>query len=212
MQKPSSISNSAQKCYRCQGYDHIAYDCPNRRVVTIRKEVIEEKDEEVNQEGGEIEEFTEYADEEEDLVIRRSLNVIQENEEAWLRDNIFQTKCTSHGKLCNVIINSVSCINLVAEEMVNKLNLKTRPHPQPYKIQWFQKGNVLKVTKKCMVSFSIGKNYKGKIWCDVVPLDACHLLLGRPWQFDRNVSHNGFKNTHSFIKDGIWIVLAPMKP
>ena len=79
------------------------------------------------------------------------------------------------------------------------------------KIQWFQEGNGLKVTKKCLVSFSIGKNYKDEVWCDVAPMDACHLLLGRPWQYDRKVSHNVFKNTHTFIKDGVRIVLAPLK-
>ena len=61
MPKPSSISNSTRKCYRCQGYGHIAFDCPNQRVVTIREEVIKEEEEEVNQEDGEIEEVTEYA-------------------------------------------------------------------------------------------------------------------------------------------------------
>ena len=83
-QKPSIISKSARKCYTCQVYGHIASDCPNRRVVTIREEVIEEEEKEVNQEDGEIKEFTEYADEGEALAIRRSLNVSQENEEAWL--------------------------------------------------------------------------------------------------------------------------------
>ena len=65
--------------------------------------------------------------------------------------------------MCNVIINSGRCTNVVAEEMVTKLNLKTGPHPQRYNIQWFQKGNGLKVTKKCLVSFSIGKNYKDEV-------------------------------------------------
>ena len=63
-----------------------------------------------------------------------------------------------------------------------------------------------------MLSFiSIEKTYKDEIWCDVVPMDACHLLLGRPWQFDRRVMHDGFNNTHSFVKDGIRITLAPTK-
>ena len=159
-----------------------------------------------------VEEVTEFADEGEVLVIRRSLNVIQDNEESWLRDNIFQTRCTSQGKVCNVIIDSGSCTNVVAEEMVTKLNLKTEPHPQPYKIQWFQKDSGLKVSKKCLVSFSIGKSYKDEVWCDVIPMDACHLLLGRPWQYDRKVSHDGFKNTYSFVKDGVRIIIAPLKP
>ncbi|XP_022891902.1 uncharacterized protein LOC111406756 [Olea europaea var. sylvestris] len=42
-------------------------------------------------------------------------------------------------------------------------------------------------------------------------MDACHLLLGRPWQYDRKVLHDGFKNTYSFVKDGVKIVLGPTK-
>jgi len=33
-------------------------------------------------------------------------------------------------------------------------------------------------------------------------MDACHLLLGRPWLFDRKVISNGYLNTYSFTKDG----------
>jgi hypothetical protein len=47
--------------------------------------------------------------------------------------------------------------------------------------------------------------------CDVVPMDACHILLGRPWQYDRKTVHNGLKNTYSFVKDGVKVVLAQLK-
>ena len=40
-------------------------------------------------------------------------------------------------------------------------------------------------------------------------MDACHLLLGRSWQFDRSVSHDGRANTYSFICKGVKIVLVP---
>ena len=33
--------------------------------------------------------------------------------------------------------------------------------------------------------------YKDQVWCDVVAMYACHLLLGRQWQYDRNVKHDG---------------------
>lgn len=72
----SSNSISARKCYKCQGYGHIASECPNRKVVTIIEDVIEAEEEEKNPEEAEIEEVTEYADEGEVSVIRRSLNVI----------------------------------------------------------------------------------------------------------------------------------------
>lgn len=49
------------------------------------------------------------------------------------------------------------------------------------------------------------------MWCDVVPMDAYHLLLGRPWQYDRRVVHDGFKNTYTFVKDGIKVTLGPSK-
>ena len=44
--------------------------------------------------------------------------------------------------------------------------------------------------------------YKERVICDVLPMDACHLLLGRPWKFDRKVIYDGEENTISFKKDG----------
>lgn len=84
-------------------------------------------------------------------------------EDNWLRNNIFHTRCTSHGKVCDVIINGGSCENVVATKMVEKLHLKTKEHPQPYKLSWLRKGNEVRVNKKCLVQFSISKNYKDEI-------------------------------------------------
>eukprot|EP00253_Pinus_taeda_P015838 PITA_15838 len=63
---------------------------------------------------------------------------------------------------------------------------------------------------KCEVEFQIGK-YKDKILCDVMPMDVCHLLLGRPWQFDRGAIHDGKINCYKFVKDGIKHTLVPIK-
>ena len=49
------------------------------------------------------------------------------------------------------------------------------------------------MNKQVLISFRIGK-YEDKVLCDVVPMQAGHLLLGRPWQFDRKVRHDGFTN------------------
>lgn len=37
------------------------------------------------------------------------------------------------------------------------------------------------------------------MWCDAVPMDACHLLLGWPWQFDQNVTWSRRANVYSFV-------------
>ena len=43
-------------------------------------------------------------------------------------------------------------------------------------------------------------------------MDRCHLLLGRPWQYDKRVVYDGYKNTYSFSKDRQRVVLAHLKP
>lgn len=62
-----------------------------------------------------------------------------------------------------------------------------------------------------LATFSIGPTYGDAIYCDVVPMDACHLLLGRPWQYDKSVQHDGRSNTYSFLFRGKKIVLVPNK-
>ncbi|GJW99531.1 putative reverse transcriptase domain, zinc finger, CCHC-type, aspartic peptidase domain protein [Tanacetum coccineum] len=142
------------------------------------------------------------------LVIRRALATDSTEDSVWLRHNIFHTWCTSHGKVCDVIIDSGSCKNVVSETMVKKLSLKTEKHPHPYKLSWLQKGKSVHVDQRCMVHFSIRDKYRDEVWCDVVPMDACHLLLGRPWQFDRRTIHDGKRNMYSFDKDGVAYALV----
>ena len=43
-------------------------------------------------------------------------------------------------------------------------------------------------------------------------MDACHLLLGRPWQFDKDVTHYGQSNTYSFKLKGKKMTLTPLPP
>eukprot|EP00253_Pinus_taeda_P028052 PITA_28052 len=126
------------------------------------------------------------------------------------RKALFRTICKSQGKCCKLIIDSGSTDNLVALEMVEKMGLKKLKHPTPYKVSWLQKGHQLLVDEQCEVEFQIGK-YKDKILCDVMAMDVCHLLLGRPWQFDRSAVHDGKTNCYKFVKDGIKHTLVPIK-
>ena len=45
----------------------------------------------------------------------------------------------------------------------------------------------------------------------MMQMDVCHILLGRPWQYDREAIHDGRKNTYKFHKDGIDHTLIPIK-
>jgi hypothetical protein len=63
--------------------------------------------------------------------------------------------------------------------MVEKLAISTRPHSQPYYIQWINISGKEKVTRMVRVTFAIG-SYHDSIDCDVVPMQTCSMLLGRP--------------------------------
>nr|GEU99480.1 reverse transcriptase domain-containing protein [Tanacetum cinerariifolium] len=70
------------------------------------------------------------------------------------------------------------CENAVSTYMVEKLALKTVDHLEPYQFTWLKKRNAIKVSKRCLVEFSARRKYKDKVWCEVIPMDACHILLG----------------------------------
>jgi hypothetical protein len=43
-------------------------------------------------------------------------------------------------------------------------------------------------------------------------MQACHILLGRPWEFDKDSMHHGRLNQYSFLHHDKKIVLHPMSP
>ena len=69
----------------------------------------------------------------------------------------------------------------------------------------------MKVTKQVVVSFFIRK-YIDEVLCDVVPMQASHMLLVRPWQYDRKAIHDGVKNRYTIVKDNKTITLLPLTP
>ncbi|XP_065874727.1 uncharacterized protein [Euphorbia lathyris] len=97
------------------------------------------------------------------------------------------------------------------DTLVEKLGLPVTKHPHPYKLQWLNDCGEIKVSKQVLVSLKIGQ-YQDDLLCDVVPMQAGHILLGRLWQFDKNAMHLGRKNQYSFMHDGRKIILAPLTP
>ncbi|XP_056846143.1 uncharacterized protein LOC130497407 [Raphanus sativus] len=132
-------------------------------------------------------------------------------EEKAQRENLFHTRCTIKAKVCNLVIDGGSCTNVASKYMVDRLGLETTKHPRPYRLQWLDNKTELKVTEQAKISFSIGK-YQDEVVCDVVPMQAGHILLGRPWQFDRATFHNGRTNYYSFKFKDRKYNLAPLSP
>ena len=75
-----------------------------------------------------------------------------------------------------MITDNKSCTNVVNTTLIRKLNLNTIKHGKPYRLQWLNNCGKVKVTKKVLVSFSVG-TYKDEIICDSMPIYFTHLLL-----------------------------------
>ena len=211
----ASSQNRDIKCFKCLGRGHIASQCPNKRTMILKDdgEIVTEPESE-NESMPSLEDDLGEEQHPHDgdlLVVRRVLNMqLKEGDEAQ-RENIFHTRCLIQGKVCSMIVDGGSCTNVASTTLVEKLNLQTTKHPRPYKLQWLSDVGEVKVDKQVLVSFVIGK-YKDEVLCDVVPMEAGHLLLGRPWQFDRQTIHNGYTNQFSFVHNNQKITLIPLSP
>jgi hypothetical protein len=127
------------------------------------------------------------------------------------RHNLFQIFYVIKDCSVRTIIDGGSYNNLVSSNFVTKIGLMTRAHTHPYYIQWLNNSGKAKVTLTARVHFSIC-TYHDYADCDVVPMQACSLLLGHPWEFDTDAIHHGRakKSTHMHkIKK---ITLLPFTP
>uniref|UniRef100_A0A1J3CPU8 CCHC-type domain-containing protein n=1 Tax=Noccaea caerulescens TaxID=107243 RepID=A0A1J3CPU8_NOCCA len=203
------------KCYKCQGYGHYAYDCRNKKLMIIRENGEVESEDEV------IDYKPEHKSAQEEyeaapvmgnlLVARRLLSTQIRTEEEEQRENLFHSRCLVKGKVCSMIIDGGSCTNVASEAMVEKLDLETQKHPEQYQLEWINETGNMSVKEQVKVPLSIG-NYEDEVLCDVLPMDAGHIILGRPWQSDRRVLHDGFANKYTFEHKGCKITLIPMTP
>ena len=73
------------------------------------------------------------------------------------RKNIFHTRCHVHNKIHDLIIDGGSCTNVYSTKLMRKLNLHITKHLIPYKLQWLNDGDEVKVNKQVLAAFSIGK-------------------------------------------------------
>ncbi|XP_020704270.2 uncharacterized protein K02A2.6-like [Dendrobium catenatum] len=202
--KPGNI-----KCFRCFQQGHKSNECPTRPQLQL---VDAEADDELADNAEDCEESHEdvVGDEGEQLVcVIEKLLLAPKIPNPSQRHALFKTKCTVAGKVCDMLVDSGCTENVVSRAMVQALQLKTTKNPNPYKISWVKKGMEMMVTDLCRVSFSIGKSYSSEVLCDVIDMDVCHIILGRPWQFDVGALYDCRSNTYAFDWNGKRIRLLP---
>ncbi|KAK1601999.1 hypothetical protein QYE76_027104 [Lolium multiflorum] len=223
MSSKASTGSSNITCFKCGAQGHKSFECKNTRVMITR----DDGDVEYLSEG-EYEALVQAATSHEDdaledqeqvlcvhdaspsLVVTKVLTThALPNEDQ--RCNIFQTRAGINGKSIKVIIDGGSCHNLASTELCTKLNLPLRKHPHPYHVQWLSDNGNVKIQHTVTISFKIGA-YEDTVDCDVVPMTVCHMLLGRPWQYDKKANHDGYTNAYSFKVNDKTYILRPMTP
>ena len=83
-------------------------------------------------------------------VVRCVLSTIVDNDN-WKRTSIFYTIMQSGDKKCKLVIDGGSSMNVVSKDVVKLLNLKVRPHPNPFIVAWVN-DHTLPITQSCLVS------------------------------------------------------------
>jgi hypothetical protein len=212
----STPSSSQVECFTCGGRGHMRRACPNTKRVTLTQEgyISASDDEHVDDSPGDASEdhgtdvyAADVALNCTNLMVQRVLaDRIEGQRQRW---NIFQTQCTVNNTSCKLIIDSGSYTNIVSKSLVDSLSLPTWKHPQPHCVEWLYNSGKLKVTHKARLKISVG-NYEDTVVCDVLPMEACQVLLGRPWQFDKRSTHEGRSNVYSLWHQGRRHVLKPM--
>ncbi|PHU24845.1 hypothetical protein BC332_03177 [Capsicum chinense] len=192
--KYPTLNPKGFQCSKCQGCIHKVRECPNQRNVILKdgklyyfgEEVgLEDENDEKDQDGEGSQEGEQ---------------VEEDNEDAWPQDGEYEFP--------NLF---GSCDNMASATLDDFLILPITKHATPYKLQWLNDYGELKVNRPVVIRFKVG-NYHDEVYCDVIPMQACHLLLGTPWQYDRSSKHDGRTNWYSFEFNGQKFTLHPLCP
>ena len=210
----SKASNSSIVCHKCHHKGHIASCCPQRALaLDVEHSSLEDEEDQIVDPldySGDEDDLHENCDDEACVgVVRCVLSTTVDNEN-WKRTSIFHIVIQSGDKKCKLVIDGGSSMNVVSMDVVKLLNFTLEPHPNPFRVAWVNDHTLL-VTQMCLV-FILMVDYKDEIYCDVLPMDVAHVLLGCPWLYDLNVTNFGKYNIYSFKYKGKNIILRPAKP
>jgi hypothetical protein len=118
------------------------------------------------------------------------------------RSKLFHIRVIMRHTKIETLIDSGSQSNLISEELVKKLGLKTQTHHKPYTLKWISNHHQMHITKQCTIKFAISSKYVDEVTCDVVSLRECGMVLGSPYLYDRKAIFYRTKNQYQFTKAG----------
>ncbi|GJV46316.1 putative reverse transcriptase domain-containing protein [Tanacetum coccineum] len=137
------VGSSGLKCFNCDEPGHRQSECKKagKRHLFVDEEwedngvVDDDYEEPPVFDDDRYEEEVVSGDVGVNLMVRHSCLTPKAVGDDWLKHNIFQSICTILGKVCTFVVDPGSCDNLISEEAVQKLGLKTENCPKPYKLQ-----------------------------------------------------------------------------
>ncbi|KAI3469037.1 hypothetical protein Pfo_025700 [Paulownia fortunei] len=182
----STSKNRDIKCFKCQGRGHIASQCPNKRIM-------------VNNAQGEIETENEQEDEVDDMppledayegqyAVEGESLVARQALSAQVKEKENNQRENLFHTWCFVHSKKVCSVIIDGRSCTNVARTEL----------WLNNSGEMK--------------YEDEVLCDVVHMHACHILLGRPWQYDRHVTHDGYTNRYLFVIKSQPITLVPLNP
>jgi hypothetical protein len=78
------------------------------------------------------------------------------------RSNLFHIRVIMQHTKIDTLIDSGSQSNLISEELVKQLGLKTQVHHKPYTLKWISNHHQMHITKQCTIKFEISSKYVDK--------------------------------------------------
>ena len=108
------------------------------------------------------------------------------------------------------MIDGGSCANSIAKIAFEKMGLKAEPHPHLHNVNWVDK-TAWFITQRCEDPIHI-YSCEDHVYCDILDIDAAHILLGRPCLYNLDVISLGRSNTYEFKFNRKKIVLKSTKP
>jgi hypothetical protein len=123
-------------------------------------------------------------------------------EEIYCKSKLFHIRVIMRNTKIDRLINNGSQSNLISEELVKQLGLKTQTRHKPYTLKWISNHHQMHITKQCTIKFVISSKYVEEVTCDVVSLRECGMVLGSPYLYDRKEIFYRTKNRYQFTKGG----------